>query len=64
MKYYLIRPEETRSSIYADINFGKFRLRTSVNIVISSINWDEESERVKPKEKYYSNINERLKMNS
>ena len=61
MKYFLIRPKSSESSIFADINFRSFRKRISTNIVINTKNWNEKSETVTSKELNYSLSNARLK---
>ncbi len=61
MKFYLIRPNLEHSSIFADINFRKFRIRISTKIIISTKNWIEKSETVSSKESHYSLSNARLK---
>ena len=60
MKFYLIHPKEIRSSIFADINYRKLRLRTATGIVINSKNWDQKNEKVISKEDNYSKINSKL----
>jgi len=61
MKYFLIRPKSSESSIFADINFRSFRKRISTNIVINTKNWNEKSESITSKEANYSLSNARLK---
>ena len=61
MKYFLIRPKSSESSIFADINFRGFRKRISTNIVINTKNWNEKTEAITSKELNYSLSNARLK---
>lgn len=60
MKFYLIHPKEKNTSIFADVNFRKFRLRVSTGIVIPSVAWNADKQKVTNKELAYVRINNQL----
>lgn len=62
MKFYLVRPQDSTSSIYIDINYKSIRLRISTGIVVKSIAWNKSKEVVSRKNDNYTVINNNLKL--
>ncbi len=61
MKFYLFNPENSKTPIFADVNYRHLRVRISTGISIETIHWDKNKQRVSHKCFDHTLINNKLR---